>query len=87
MSSNQGSALGSGGMEPDRAEPDFGLRAGLRDGFQKSRARMPTPGSNPSELNAKNCIMAKLCPDFFFEIDFLRVKLSSLYINLGQNST
>ena len=24
-----------------RAEPDFGLRAGLRDGFQKSRA----PGS------------------------------------------
>ena len=37
----QGSASGSGGPEPDRAEPDFGLRAGLRDGFQKSRA----PGS------------------------------------------
>ena len=40
-SRDQGSASGSGGPEPDRAEPDFGLRAGLRDGFQKSRA----PGS------------------------------------------
>ena len=38
---NQGSASGSGRPEPDRAEPDFGLRAGLRDGFQKNRA----PGS------------------------------------------
>ena len=34
--SSQGSASGSGGPEPD-----FELRAGLRDGFQKSRA----PGS------------------------------------------
>ena len=45
----QGSASGSGGPEPDRAEPDFGLRVGLRDGFQKSRARAQPDVSPISE--------------------------------------